>query len=274
MKAIFTRIFQPAICLAVIMVVISSNALAHEFWIEPLVPVGASDEPIVAKVKVGQNFNGGELYYTPSEVVEAKVTDASGATPLDRILGDYPIFKTPPRTEGLHILSYVSKPSTLTYKDDGKYQLFLKNQGLDWVLAEHKKRGLPLFGFKEAFSRYAKALIVRGSSAGSDKPLGLTYELVALTNPYESAPADLKSFKVQALFEGKPAANAQISIFEKTQTVTLHSTERTGADGIATIALIKNTRYMLSSVQMVANKPESGVVWESLWASLTFAVGE
>jgi hypothetical protein len=82
---------------------------------------------------------------------------------------------------------------------------------------------------------------------------------------------------VRVLYRGAPRADEQVEIFEKAadNSVTV-STVRTDAGGVAVIPVKPGFTYMLDSV--VLREPEAAlaaeldVVWESLWANLTFAV--
>jgi len=138
---------------------------------------------------------------------------------------------------------------------------------------QHKSRGLPDTGFKEAYSRYGKSLIAVGDGAGADQNVGLLTEIVALANPYTDDLTD--GLPVQVLYEGKPRANVQVELFDRAPdgevAVTLHRTDNTG---VAVIPVAPGHEYLVDSVVMRAVGPadDKGHVWESLWASLTFKV--
>ena len=67
--------------------------------------------------------------------------------------------------QGPHVIGYQSTPSKLTYKEADKFAAFLAEEGLSDVLSQHQARGLPMAGFSEKFTRYAKALVHMGDRA-------------------------------------------------------------------------------------------------------------
>ena len=125
----------------------------------------------------------------------------------------------------------------------------------------------------ERYSRHAKSLMAVDGGDGSDRARGLLTEIVAGANPYTE---DMSGgMPVQVLYEGAPRQDVQVELFDRAPdgsvTVTLH---RTDAEGRVTLPVVPGHAYLVDSVVLRALEPatEAGEVWESLWASLTFAV--
>ena len=100
-------------------------------------------------------------------------------------------------------------------------------------------------------------------------------ELTAGLNPYRDDVSG--GLPVTLTYKGAPRPDAQITVFEKAPDGTVaQSTARTGADGQALIPVRAGMRYMLDAVVLREPEPavaaETGAVWESLWANLSFAV--
>jgi uncharacterized GH25 family protein len=259
--------------LILFLAVIPTLSTAHEFWIEPQKPIAGMSEKISAHVRVGQDFDGEAQYFIPDNIDIATITDSNGSTDLVRIIGDFPIFEFQARNTGLQILAYTTTPGELTYKEPGKFRTFLISKGLQRVIAEHEERGLPDIGFKEFFVRYAKALLVRGENHGKDKNLGLKFELVALDNPYKIKLKDgTGTVRVQLFWNGKPLGDAQISIFEKSADSVIKNHVKTAGNGLVSIHVKSGKTYLLNAVEITAEKPLTGAVWKSHWASLTFTI--
>jgi uncharacterized GH25 family protein len=257
----------------IILICITSNIFAHELWIDPENTTANMQTKIAAHVRVGQNFSGQKQYYIPEDINETYITDTAGRTDLKGIIGDELVFDQLANNPGLQILTYHSNPLKLTYNKFEKFEKFVRGKGLDWVLDEHKNRGLPELGFYESYVRYAKALITRGSTAGSDKQTGLMFELIALKNPYEFKISNTeKTLPIKLLWKGNPFANSQISVFENTGTEIKSSYIKTNQAGIANLLVTANGAYLLNAVQITAEKPATGVAWKSHWASLTFKI--
>jgi uncharacterized GH25 family protein len=175
--------------------------------------------------------------------------------------------------DGLVVIVHETSDSTLTYTEWDKFIDFVEHKDFDSALAAHAARGLPETGFKESYRRYAKALIAVGSGAGSDAPTGLETEIVALANPYTD---DLSGgLPVRVLYQDAPRADAQVELFEKgpdeAVVVTLH---RTDAEGVARLPVKPGYEYLVDAVILRDtgnDDTETGPVWHSLWAALTFA---
>ena len=246
-------------------------AKAHEFWIEPLDFTVAAGETIEAHNRIGQMLKGDVDPYISSTFVSFTLTDGEETRDVEGNLGDRPALKMQPSREGLHIAAYQSTASTVRYRGLGKFKKFLSQEGMDWVLGAHKSRGLPEEKFREAYTRFAKSLVAVGSGEGRDKTLGLRIELIALDNPYRSE----GPLRVQLLFEGAPRSDIQIAIFRRdTEGEITREVTRTDAKGQATIPRNDAATTLLSAVHMVEPdatlETRKGVVWHSLWASLTY----
>jgi len=272
----FSRFFQGislvfrGFCLAI---PVFSIAEAHEFWIEPVDFTVAQGEKIEAQNRIGQMLKGDPHPFIASTFVRFTLTDSAGTRDVEGALGDRPALQVMPERDGLHIAAYQSTVSTLTYREAEKFQRFVSKEGLDGVLAAHAARGLPETGFAEGYTRFAKALVAVGEGRGADKALGLRFELVALSNPY----TDAGPTEVQLLQEGAPAPDIQVAVFRRDGTGTVtREVMRTGADGRARIERRGAALVLVSAVTMVepreALAARKGVVWHSLWASLSWGL--
>lgn len=250
-------------------------ASAHEFWIDAERHAVAPGEPLVARLKVGQAFEGVEMSYLPQtfrrfDLVQGDVTGA-----VEGRMGDRPALNTPASGEGLAVAVHVTTDNVLSYDEFEKFRAFVEHKDAEWTLQAHAARGLPETGFREAYSRYAKALFAVGDGAGADREFGLETELVALANPYVDEIGG--GVPVRLLYKGAPRADAQVEVFEMAADRSVEITlVRTDGDGVAIVPVRPGYRYMLDAVLLrepegdIADRP--GVVWESLWANLTFAV--
>ncbi len=266
---------------------LSAPAYAHEMWIEPLEASAKAKTKITAHLRVGQDFNGEAMYYLPRNLQKLGISDATGDRKIVRVIGDFPVFEQSPKSDGLQILYYLSRATKITYKTSEKFQKFLQNVGLDWVFGAHQKAGFPNANFSETYVRYAKALMNRGTPSGQDKKIGLMFEIIAQENPYQLKLKDGSGqLRVQLIWQDKPLAKAQISIFEK-PLINVATTDnsdqqdyqdstltklRTNANGFLLIPVKANKTYMLNSVQMTRGNSDTDVIWNSHWASLTFSI--
>lgn len=253
--------------------------LAHEFWIEPMNYQLDSREKISASLRNGEHFSGTYFSYLPQRFKQFHIFDQSETRDIDSRLGDRPPVGEYPKKDGLHILSYVSVDNIINYKTTKKFETFANKQDLSWILEAHRARQLPSENITEVYVRFAKSLIASGTAAGNDRNLGLTFEFVALTNPYtrEQTGNKLPPMQYQLLYQQKPVPDTRIDLFHKSEKdevkVTYH---RTNTEGIVTFTADKPGGYLVNAV--MAREPSAekmistGALWETLWASSTFGV--
>ena len=246
-------------------------ARAHEFWIEPVHFAIQAGGQLRAHLKVGQNLEGNKLLYLPQQFHRFDIPSGEQSRPVRSRVGDSPAVDEFVDEAGLHILSYVSTDSLLTYLNPHKFETFLRKEGIEWVAGLHRERGLPESGFTEAFQRFAKALVRVGEGDGSDRALGLDLELVVQTNPYRRTATEVT---VQLLWRGRPFPNAQINIFRRYRGDVRRHHMLTGAEGRIRVPVADAPgTYLLNAVHMIdPGRNDHGIVWKSLWASTTFEI--
>lgn len=263
------RTLLPALCLACI----AFSAKAHEFWIDPERHVVDPGGSVVAAIRVGQRYKGGSYSYLPPQFRRFDYAIDGRIAPVPGRMGDRPAVNMPAPGEGLLVLIHETTDFRLAWDSWEEFEAFVRHKDAAWTLAAHDARRLSREDVTEAYSRYAKALVAIGGGEGADVEAGLETEFVALENPYTDDVSD--GVDVQLFYQGTPRAEAQIEVFEKDgeNEVTVF-TVRTDADGRATIPVRPGRRYMLDAV--VLREPSDDlaasrdVVWESLWANLTF----
>ena len=255
----------------------ATSASAHEFWIEAKDYTLAPDAPLVADIRVGMRFKGNGLGFNPNRHTRFDVVTDGGAEPIASRLGDRPaIDQAIAGGGGLAIVVHQASDLNLDYDDPAKFEQFVREEGLDGTLEAHAARGLPPAGFREIYSRHAKALIDTGPGGG-DRALGLPVEIVVEDDPYADPMPE--AVTVRALAGGEPMSGALLNVFSRAEGEaredTAHMPIRLDADGRAEVALEPGHRYLANAVLMrepdAAKARETGAAWESLWASSTWS---
>lgn len=260
---------------ALISVLLPIAATAHEFWIDPVDYAVPSGGDLVATLRVGENFAGAEQTYLERNFARFDMQCAGTLDPVPGRAGDRPALNVAAPRDGLCVIIHQTRDYTLTYREWQKFVNFVEHKDFEGILAEHAARGLPETGFVELYSRYAKSLIAVGDGAGEDTEVGLVTEIVAEANPYTDDVSG--GFPIRVLYNGAPRADVQVELFarppEGEVEVTVH---RTDADGRVTLPVQPGYAYLADAVVLRSLEPkvEKDPVWESLWASLTFAVPE
>lgn len=256
---------------ALLAVLFSLPVSAHEFWLAPLDYGIRVDQPLQSDMRIGQHFKGDTFPYRPSQVDTLRVQRADTVTDVPAKLGDLPAIRVAPLGDGLHMLTLSSTLFTVTYHEADKFPAFLRKEGLDWALQAHQERGLPTTGIVEAYRRHAKSLVKVGSGQGDDRRTGLAFEWVLLTNPYTNSAAPV----AQLWWRDAVAANVQCRVFVRVGGRITEQVLHTDATGKVTLPRTPGATYLLNAVRiMVPDRPtvaETQAVWETRWASLTFA---
>lgn len=225
---------------------------------------------MVADFRNGQNFKGGKLSWFDHRIARSESRVAQTVTPLTGRAGDMPAISFEPRQSGLLRIVHQTALATLTYQEAEKFQAFVDHKDLDTSALPD-----PSYPIAEGYTRYAKSLVAVGKAEGQDDYAGLEIEFVALKNPYTQDLTD--GLPLQLFYQGVPRGNAQVEVFERDTagevTVTLL---RTDPEGLVTVPISPGHSYLIDSVVLRRPDPalaaEQKIVWESLWASLTFAV--
>ncbi|MBE0413418.1 DUF4198 domain-containing protein [Yoonia sp.] len=260
-----------------ILAVAAAPAAAHELWLEPHAYQVPAEGSLQADIVNGENFDGIILPLLPQRIVNFVIFANDQAARVQGRPGDRPALNQPPLAPGLNIAAYQAQNATVDYETLGKFETFVDHKDLGDVIAVHRARSLPEEDFKEVYSRYSKTLFAVGDAVGADRRVGLETELVALTNPYTD---DLSNgVQVQLYYRENLRADEQVEVFEKAPDGAVAITRyRTDDQGIATIQVKPGHEYMVDAVVVRipndALMDETGAVWETLWANLTFAVPE
>ena len=230
---------------------------------------------IEAFLRNGENFVGSSVSYHKGSTDRFEIFHATNTEQITPRLGDDPALALNVQQNGLHVVIHESPVSTIAYTKWDKFQRFADHKDFKNMLARHQERGLSEVYFKEAYTRFSKSLISVGDGVGNDQHFGLEIELVALQNPYTLKPDE--SINVAGYYQGQLRPDAQIELFEKAPNgevvVELY---RTDDNGMVELPVKSNHSYLVDMV--VLRKPSKalaqgrGVVWETLWASLTFEV--
>ena len=249
---------------------LAAPAFAHDFWIEPSTFRPAVGSTLGVRLVVGQGFRGDALPRNPAMIARFVLVTDAGETPVGGRAADEPAGAVRIEQPGLGLIGYRSLESTVSL-EAAKFEAYLKEEGLESVIAARAKSGDSQKPSRELFSRSAKSLIEAGGegSGGFDRVLGLTLEIVPEKNPYAMKAGD--TLPVRLLYEGKPLAGALVVALAYDDPEAKIA-QRTGPDGRAALRLPKEGAWLVKAVHMVPVSGNPNADWRSIWASLTFAL--
>src|SRR5258706_9609334 len=240
---------------------LAAPAMAHDFWIEPSTFRPAAGDRVAAALRVGQKLQGEAMPRIPP-LVDRFVLDNA---PMLGFSGSEPAGVALVARAGFQWIGYQSNAFPMTL-DAPKFEQYLRDEGLERIVEERAKRGQSAAQGRERFYRCAKALLdAGGAKTGTiDAPLGFTLELVPRKLPHAG-----DELPLTLLFHGKPAANILVVAMSKTDPDNAVRA-RTDARGRVTLRIAHGGFWLIKAVHMQSAPADSGVDWESWWASLTF----
>ncbi len=250
---------------------LGTNVLAHDFWIRPTSFAAKPGETLRASLLVGEQMKGESrplrsdrihefVILGPEKDGRARTTESQeGADPAGT-------FST--STPGLHVISFEGKENIITLEAE-KFEAYLREEGLEHIIADRAARGETALPGREAYARCAKSLVRVGDS--TDGPWATRrsprLEIMPATNPLTLKAG--QPLSVTLLKAGTPIANAKI-VARREQDPTRTISTRTDDGGAATLALDGPGVWLITSVHMERAAGRSDVDWISLWSSLTF----
>lgn len=259
-----------AFCCSTVTIWTTPPALCHEFWIEPEKYQVFSGTSFSAGLRNGQMFQGARLPYLPERIARFDIVQNGQITAYRGRMGDMPALLLDDLQPGLLIALHETTTDDITYDTLENFAEFGREKGNSDLTQWHQARGLSEKDITEHYSRHTKLLVGVGHGLGSDRSFGLETEFVALTNPYETS----KDFlPVQLLYLGAPQPMTQVEVFERDPDDMVRSfVLRSDKTGRLSVPVQSGHRYLLNAVIFRPAPPTSAAVWETLWASMVFAM--
>ena len=250
--------------LILLLCLIASPALAHDFWIEP---VGETlSQPVSLRIRIGPAYTPEDEYpYNPLHIVKFWRIGPDGAeTRFAGFTGQRPAGSFTPKQPGYYTVGYQSAATQITLEAE-KFEAYLQEEGLLNVLEWRKSKGESAAPGKEEFARNAKTLIrVGDAQVGFNRTLGMPLELVLRSDPRKAGPLTFELVR-----NDKPAANVRVAAYSAAKAKPIEA--RTDLQGKVTLDLPTPGIWLVKSVN--AERTTGNSDWRSDWASLTFKVG-
>lgn len=269
---------------------LASTAWAHEFWIAPAKYRVARGEKVDLPLRNGDGYPGvtvarDELRTERFVVLGPGVTENVPGVDKREPAGSFT-----PSTDGIWVAAFRSKPRSIELEAT-RFEAYLREDGNEHVAKIRAERKETDKVGREIFSRCAKALFLVGDpakpdakadakadvkapptpeaapSAGHDRVVGLRLEVIPETNPFVVTAGAEMVFRV--VYETKALEGGLV--VARSQTDPKHVVKaRTAADGRVKLTLDRAGEWLVNCVHVIPAPAESGMDWESLWASVTF----
>lgn len=252
-----------------------SSVFAHEYWLEPesffLKPGDRSD----LRLFLGEGLKvEEEMPYRSSKTSIFRLHSFDGTFDLTRDMKDEakPLFSFSAQKSGTYLLAMERNWSYITLEPD-KFEEYLREDGMEYIIAEREKLGETSKKGNERYSRFIKALIQVGEKRDKafSRRTGMRFEIVPQANPYSLKVSD--ELSVQVLFEGKPLADKVLFADNRDGESISKQRVVTNVDGIAKVKLDRKGVWLVRLVFMQrCSKNCEGADWESFWGALSFGM--
>jgi hypothetical protein len=259
--------------IAISLMLVSTPALAHDFWIQPSrfqVAPGAA-LPVTFQVghgKFRERWSNNDRITLLGDFFERsrrdRRADLRGSGAADLVTSFTPA--------GLHVLA-MQTSYAFSELPSVRFNDYAKEEGLALILAARARGGKTGSPGRERYSRRAKALIQVGRQTGSGqslatRPIGLKLEIVPDRNPY--ALDSTRMLPVHVLYNGRRLPNATIKLTNLRSDERPVATAVTNRLGQARFRVPASGEWLLNVVwgEPVANDPR--VEFDTTFSSLTF----
>lgn len=250
---------------------LSGTLAAHDFWVEPHRFTADVGDHIQIQLYEGQRLRGVTLPFIPHWFSRFELIDPQGARAIHSDMGDDPAALIRVRNPGSNWVLYRSNRNVVALEAD-KFHSYLRDEGLEFVIALREAAGQSELPVREYYSRCAKSLITVGAGPPAQAgamDFGMTLELVPLSDPAALRPGEPLALWVR--YRDDPLPGALVVAFRRDEPEQIVA-GRTDAKGRVSLPLEKSGIWLVKVVHMIPVEDDPTAEWESFWASMTFAV--
>ena len=246
-------------------------APAHECWLQPATFAPVVGPSIGLTIQVGMNFQGEPKPFNPDRIASLRHFSAAGSEDWTARANNKLQLPVKFEDSGTHVVIYDSKPSLITLKP-AEFDEYLREEGLEFVIADREKAGESTKPGRERYQRCNKTIVIADGKSDDTWSVitGQRLEILPLENPASWKPGT--PFGVKVLLAGQPLPGARVIAWNRTteQLVKLDAT--TTETGEASFTLPAGGQWMFSAVHMARLTGDKDADWESHWGNLTLAV--
>ena len=251
----------------------SMNAFAHEYWFEPETFFSARGDKTAVHLYVGDGLvkDREERVYQSEKTPMLQLFSTYKTWDLKISLteGQMPIYNFSAEKVGNYLLAMERNWSYITLESN-KFEDYLREDGMEYIIAERAKLGENQKEGRERYSRFIKSLLQVGDKRDDTykKLIGLKLEIMPLENPYSKKVGD--KLKFQVLFDGKLLANRAVFADNRNSETQKMTTDKNGK---ITVKLDKSGLWLVRLVNMQRCRQDCAEAdWESFWGAFSFGV--
>ena len=252
---------------------ISGPASAHDSWLEPKVFQTGAGLLVPVKFYVGHHGEqrSARLAPRPSWLLSMQDFGPRGVTDLLTVQAFKQQSALRYSTPGTHVLAL----ATGEFRNDmtpSDFPAYMEEEGLSAAQAAWKRAPVRSGKVREAYRRYAKAIVQVGTSptpGAATRRLKQQLEIVPAANPLMLKAGD--QLQTTIWFAGRPQAGALVTLGSLDRPKDALISFRSDAAGRVEFQMPANGRWMLNVVWSVPSR-RAGTDFETSFSSLTFAL--
>lgn len=255
------------LCLCLVLVLASASLSAHDFWLAASDWRPAGVATITAGL--GERFPTRTTFQTHDKwLAEWRVLGEQGdvAVSAEFVQAGLEMANAVNLPRPGAYLGLATVAARLTKMSGIEFTDYLKEEGLDAIVAARHAAGETDKTTIERFARYAKIALRTGDGSGAHltRPAGLRAEFVPTVDP--TALRAGQPLTVQFLVDGAPVSNATVMAVSDG----VATRAQTDARGLATFTITRPGPWLIKTIHMIRLPQSSNIEWDSHWATLTF----
>lgn len=259
------------VALLALAVLLSADAYAHQYWIEPETFFPAANQPTAVHLYVGAGLTK-EREERPFQLLKTEVFrlfSSSEALDLKGTVanGSLPVYNFSAGRAGTYLLAMERNWSYIKLAPK-EFEEYLREDGMEYVIAERARLGEGGREGRERYSRFLKSLLQVGGARDETfkKTVGARLEITPLENPYSKRVGDRLSFKIT--FDGRPLAGKTVFADNRGGESQRMTTDRGGKFAMK---LERGGLWLVRLVFMRRCASACGEAdWESFWGAYSF----
>lgn len=251
----------------------SATAFAHEYWFEPETFFPAPKAKTAVHLYVGDGLikDKEERPFQLAKTTTFQLFSTSKTLNLKTSLADQalPVYNFSADRAGNYLLAMERNWSYIKL-EPAKFEDYLREDGLEYIIAEREKLGESAKEGRERYSRFIKSLLQVGDKRDVTykKQLNLKLEITPLENPYSKKVGDKLQFQV--LFNGKPLVDRTVFADNRDSQTQKMTTDK---DGKITMKIDRSGLWLVRLVTMRRCKTDCAEAdWESFWGAFSFGM--
>lgn len=252
----------------------SHAATAHDYWMVPdMLYSEKAPQKLAVRLYVGDAFIAEEEKpHARDRTAKLLLVSGGGTKDLAGSAedGQQPAISLPALSEGGHLV-VLQRNQARVELEPAKFESYLKEEGLEHVIAERLRRNEAAKPGRERYARYMKALVQVGDKR--DDVFGARIDELLSIRPLQN-PVFVeigKTLAVELRFRDKPLAGAKLEAMSRDGSGDVaHAAYVTNAEGIADIAIQRSGTWILRVTHMIRCEGCEDAEWESFWGSYVF----